>query len=474
MKRPIALVGCSTIAPELDRCCRELGLPARLYPARPACLFSSPPGERRNLLARAAAERDALLIAFGKCCGDFEVDGAGSVSAARCTELLLGAGTSGWMAEHGALALPPTYFGPWLNNPKTRPEVERILTSGAEAAGLQAIAAIDEPDRQAGADGLSAMERLSGRPARRLFTGLGHLRENLRGAAEAAGLSPGMVPLEPVPAVALGPGDDCLAIVGKAAAARQMAENAIAAGLARGLACVWVTHDADAAQVADRVGAQARESGRLVVIDPEVLLAQTNATDEPQFVIAHWIERATEALAAGGSGVCLVHGAGWGESVGLANDYLLAYASRLSAACNRWPILSLSPCDPASLQPSLLAELHRTHPLVSEAGVTRVSPRFVRSDEYLGAEGLLEALGHEPTPFTCAEVEPLISALADGELEGPAAVALSHHAQTCARCRDLLRRHRETKQSLSALRVSIEGIADELWARVHARLNDEA
>jgi hypothetical protein len=471
MKPTIALAGCSTIAPELERCCRELGLPAKLYSARPACLFSTAAGDVRDLLARAAAERDALLVAFGKCCGDFEIEGTGSVSAARCTELLLGGGTYAWMAEHGTLALAPTYFGPWLNNPRTRPEVERILTS--EAAGLHAIAAIDEAERQASPDGLSEIERISGRPSRRLFTGLGHLRENLRGAAEAAGLSAGMVPTEPVPATTLGPGDDCLAVVGEPEARLRMAEDAIGGSLRRGVTCLWVTSDPAAGEVADRLSSGAREAAQLQVIAPEALLSETNAADEPQFIIARWVERAKEALAAGGSGVCLVHGSGWGESVGLSSEYLLAYAARLSAACNRWPIFSLSACDPASLEPSLLDELHRTHPLVWEAGVTRISPRFVRSEEYLGAEGLLEALGHEPTTFTCAQVQPLISALADGELDGPAAVALTRHAQTCTPCSDLLRQHRETKQSLSALRVSVEGIADELWARVHARLHEE-
>ena len=473
MKPTIALTGCSTIAPELEQCCRELGLPVKLYAARPACLFGAAREEARDLVARAAAEGDALLIALGKCCGEFEVEGAGAVSAARCTEMLLGSGTYSWMAEHGALALPPPYFGTWLNDPKTRPEVERILTSSPAADGLQAIAAIDEAERESEPQGISEIERICGRPSRHVFTGLGHLRENLRGAAEAAGLSVGMTPPEPVPAATLGPGDDCLTVVEDAEVGLQMAADTIAGSLDRGLTCVWVTDDDASTQVANRLRGKVPESGRLHVIGPEALLGETNAADEPQFLVAHWVDRAVDALAAGGSGLCLVHGSGWGESAGLSSEYLLAYASRLSAACSRWPILSLCACAPASVDPSLLGELERTHPLVWEAGVARISPRFVRSEGYLGGEGLLEALGREPTAFTCLEAQPLISALADGELGGPAAVALAHHAQSCARCSDLLRQHRETKQSLSALRVSIEGIADELWARVSARLREE-
>ncbi|MBM3472959.1 MAG: hypothetical protein FJX75_06820 [Armatimonadetes bacterium] len=472
MKLTIALTGCATIAPELERCCRELGLPTTLYAARPACLFEGARRETRELVARAGAERDALLIAFGQCCGEFEVEGAGVVAASRCTEMLLGAGTHSWITEQGVLPLPPPYFDAWLNDPKARPEVERVLTSSAAAIGLGAIAAIDQAERESDPRGIAEIERICGRPSRRLFTGLGHLRENLREAAEAAGLSAGMAPAEPIPATALGPGDDCLAVVEEAQTGRQMAVDTIAAGLSRGLTCVWVTDDPASAPIADRLGGEARESGQLQVIGPEALLAETNAAGEPQFLVANWIERATEALTAGGSGLCLIHGGGWGEAAGLSSDYLLAYASRLSAACSRWPILSLCACAPGAVEPSVWEELRRTHPLVSEAGVARVSPRFVRSEEYLGAESLLQTLGHQPTTFTCADVQPLISALADGELDGPAAVALAHHAQSCARCGGLLRQHRETKQSLSALRVAVEGIADELWARVSARLHE--
>ena len=40
-----------------------------------------------------------------------------------------------------------------------------------------------------------------------------------------------------------------------------------------------------------------------------------------------------------------------------------------------------------------------------------------------------------PTPWACAEVAPVLSALADGELQGAAAVAVNLHLALCDGCR---------------------------------------
>jgi len=165
---------------------------------------------------------------------------------------------------------------------------------------------------------------------------------------------------------------------------------------------------------------------------------------------------------------------GWAEAAGLSSDYVLAYASRLSSACSRWPILNVFGYAPAKSEAPMLEEMTRTHPMVWEDAVIQVSPQFLRSDEYLGHEDLLATLGRERVEFTCAEAQPLISALADGELDGPASVALTHHVRECATCGEMLRQHRETKQSLTTLRQSIEGIADDLWARISRELRSEA
>jgi hypothetical protein len=189
--------------------------------------------------------------------------------------------------------------------------------------------------------------------------------------------------------------------------------------------------------------------------------------------VAHWVDRAEHALAEHGSGLCLVHSDGWADAVGLSSDYLLAYASRLSAACGKWPIMNLSDCGCAADDAVLLGELARTHPLIWGDGLVRVSPGFRCVKEYLGAEDLLRDLERQPLTFTCEEARPLISALADGELKRPAAAALTQHVERCARCSELLGEQRRTKQQLAALRQSVEGVADELWARISRAMSEQ-
>jgi hypothetical protein len=478
MTPSIALAGCSTTAPELEQCCRELGLPAKLYATRPACLFEAAREQTQEVVARAAAESDVLLIALARCCGELKAEGARRVSAARCTEMLTGSGTYSWLAEHATLALPRPYFSTWLNHPQAHQAIERVLTSNS-AASLQAIAAIDQGERGPDPAGMAEIERISGRACRRLSAGLGHLRETLRCLAESAGLTIGTTPPAAIPATQLGPGDDCLVGGHDAAAVTDAAVAILADSLARGVKCVCISGSGASGDLIGRVaekapnGAELQESGALQIMSPEALMAEANAADDPQFLVARWVDRAEQALAEHASGLCLLHGDGWADAVGLSSDYLLAYASRLSAACGKWPILNLSECCCAADDAVLWGELARTHPLVWGNGLVRVSPAFRCTDEYLGAEDLLRDLERRPPTFSCDEARPLISALADGELEGPAAAALSQHVERCAVCSQLLDQQRTTKQELAALRQSVEGVADELWARISRELREQ-
>jgi len=479
MKPTIAVAGCSTISAELSQCCRQLGLPAKLYASRPACLFGVPREDFEALLARADSHSDALLVALGQCCGEFEIEGAGAVSASRCTEMLLGQGTFGWLAEHGVLPLPPPYFSTWLKHPAGPAAVQQALVASPAAAAVRSIAAVDGPCRSPDPAGLAEIERISGRPSRRVRTGLGHMREYLRRAAALMGLSPGRIEPEALSPAELGPGDDCLILKRDPGLAWEAALGIVTQSLDRGVRCVWITDGARPTAVRDRLltavpGLKAAlDAGRLEIVDPASLMAQTNAASEPQFLVAHWIRLATDALAAGDSGLCLLHSSGWTEAAGLPVEYVLAYAARLSAACAHWPISSFSECAPAE-EPGLLDELARTHPLVWRNGLVHVSPEFVDSEEYLGSEELLEKLGHEPVHFTCDQAQPLLSALSDGELEGPAAVALAQHVQGCATCEQRLAQHRAMKGSLAALRRSVEGVADDLWTRISREIQTDA
>jgi hypothetical protein len=477
MKQSIAVAGCSTISAELAQCCRQLGLPVKLYASRPACLFGVAREEFDALLTRAATETDDLLVALAHCCGEFEVGGADRVAAARCTEMLLGSGTYTWLAEHGALTLPPPYFSTWLKHPGARAAVAEVLASPPELSAVESIAAVDNPERGADPEGLAEIERLSGRPSRRVTTGLGHLREHLRRVAAAVGLEPGRSEPQPLAPAQLGPGDDCLILQSDPALAWDAAVEVVAQSVAQGVRCVWVTDGGAAGPLVDRllVAApalrEALDSGCLRVVEPPNLLATANAETDPQLLVAHWVRLATEALAAGDSGLCLIHSGGWSDAVGLPSEWVLAYASRLSAACARWPISGFCEFSPAA-DAALLGELPRIHPLLWQNGLVHVSAEFVDSDEYLGGEDLLQALGRERITFTCAQAQPLLSALTDGELDGPAAVALAQHAQDCPDCGQRLQQHRDTKRSLATLRLSVEGVADELWARICQELHD--
>jgi len=451
-------------------------LPAKLYAARPACLFEAGRREIDDLVARAHAERDALIIALGKCCGAPEVEGAATVSAARCTEMLLGSGTYGWCAERGVLPLPPPYFNRWLKHPEVRLQVERLLTAGPAAESLRAIAAIEEARHSPDPQGMAEVERLAGRPSRRLFTGLGHLRETLREASQTIGLTIARETPEPIGPEALGPGDDCLVVGEEAASVEDRSARTVTRSLDRGLECVWVTEGSATERIAERLASAVpnadalREAGELRIMSAEALFAETNAAADPQLLVAHWIGRAAESLNANHSGLCLIHSAGWAESAGLSSEYALAYASRLSAACSEWPILGAYGSVATSEAPLTLGELGRTHPLIWEAGHLRVSRRYLRSEEYLGSEDLLAALAREPLAFTCAQAAPLISALVDGELQGRPAEAVGRHADECPQCGELLRQQRETKQALAGLRQTIAGLSGELWARVAAQI----
>jgi len=336
---------------------------------------------------------------------------------------------------------------------------------------VRSIVAVDEPGRRPEPEGLAEIERITGRPSRLVSTSLGHLREYLRRTAAEMGLRPGQAEPEPLSPTELGPGDQCLVIKRDPTVAWDAALGIVRQSLERAVRCVWITDGARPEAVVDRLLAAdadlrpALDAGDLQVAHPEALLAQTNAAAEPQFLIAHWVRLATDALAAGGSGLCLIHSSGWAEAAGLPDEYVLAYASRLSAACARWPISSF--CEFTALDDGTLAgELIRTHPLLWQNGLVRVSPQFTDAEEYLGGEELLEALAREAVGFTCNQVQPLLSALVDGELEGPAALALTRHVQDCPACTQRLRRHRDTKRSLATLRHSVEGVADDLWARI--------
>lgn len=475
MKLPIGLAGCSTIATELKQCCRQLGLPVRMYAARPVCLFGASNGSLAALVDRAKRESDDLLVALGQCCGDLpELQQPGAVSAARCTDLLTGSGTYGWLTEHGALPLPPPYFSIWLNSPRAREGVCEVLRSAVETGSLRSIAAIENPERACDPRGLAEIEALSGCHSRRIYVGLGHLREALRIAAEGIGLRPGLEPPAPIRPTALGPGDDCLSLSCDPAKRLKLVADLVLASLSRGLRCVWITdRSLDEIEKVVPEAAEARERGDLECVRPEAVVAETDP-DDPQLLITHWITRASDALADDRSGLCLVHDDGWSGGGGPPSAYTLAYTSRLSRACAKWPILSLLTYAPLSDTDPLLQELARTHPLVWEEESVTVSRVFERTEHYLGEEDLLESLGRERVAFTCAQVQPLLSALADGELDGPSAVALAHHAQECPFCGQALQVHREIKQALAPLRRSVEGVTDELWASISRELDAES
>jgi hypothetical protein len=479
MEATIGVTGCSTISGELQRCCRQLGLPIRLYAGRPACLSEAARADIQRLVDEAATAHEDLIIALGSCCGEVRAEGAAAVSASRCTEMLLGSMAYGWLADRGVLSLPPRYFGAWLRDADLRPDIERILSQGAAQGAFRAIAAVDEGDVRIDPAGISEVARLTGQDTRRLFTGLGHLRETLRDTARRGGIRPGRDSLEPIPSATLGPGDNCL-VLPNGSAARDETAQAVADQLVQHVRCIWVSGNGSAGDLLQRlahaipdVGARS-ETGEIRIVTPAELLAETDAAEDPARLVAHWVRAAEDALAAGFCGICLVHGVGWAASAGLSSEWLLAYASHLAEACARWPVFSLAEVAPEDASAADLDELARTHSLIWESGSVLVSPNFEPSAEYLGAEDLLTGLLAADLPVECAGIAPLVSALADGELPPGAGERVRSHVEGCPRCRALLAQTRDAKQALSAQRRSVEHVADELWARIAAQLSEEA
>ncbi|MGQ9730457.1 MAG: zf-HC2 domain-containing protein [Candidatus Zipacnadales bacterium] len=471
MKPVIGIASCSTIEAEVEQCCRELGLPVQLYSNRPACLFGIAQDELAQMLAEATTNHKFVLVAMGLCCAPPEMGGVARISADRCAEMLLGRGTYSWHVERGFLPLPSPYFGKWLRPQETRSRVEQFLAGRPITDTLQGIVVVEEGHCKPDKRDVAVVERVIGRSPSHLYTGLGHLREILRTTARRAG-----IPLRngapcPIAQSMLGPGDDCLVMRGQADEPASESVTAVTEALAHNLKCYWLMGAASANKVAQ---ALQQTAAHVTFLQAYELPAITQATHEPRLLVEWWVKRALEALTAGQSGICIIHGAGWAERAGLSDEYVLEYASRLAAACMNWPIFNLHDVVAPTHPLSTLDEYMRTHPLLWSDGRIHISRQFISAEDYLGNEQLLETLGQGQLTFKCSEAAPLISALADGELTSPASVAITRHAERCPLCSELLRRHREIKESLALLRTPpVENSVDALWEHIRGKLTKE-
>ncbi len=480
IRAPIAVASCNTIAQEVRECCQQLGLPARLYSNRPACLFEDAPGVLEEILDGATGRHGQLLLAFGQCCGDIgrlaREHNAAAVSVARCTELLTGTGTYEWCAQHEVLLLPPGYFSIWLRRLERDRALAATVKSRVQAPDVRRIAGVDEGGRSIDPDAIAEMEHLSERRTTPLYTGLGHVREALRAAAHEAGLpvlSEQPCPIDPH---TLGPGDNCLLVAGNADTGISKALRLVSDGIQRGLKSVWVGQELPGAELiggGERQTAQLRqwqETGELQVLSREALLEDAAAATSPRQLVEYWIARSLDALQEGLAGIAIVHGCDWAEAPGLSTEYLLEYSARLSAACSQWPILAGWQVSAETWAPNALDELGRTHPLSWANAQVVASREFVPSDDYLGGQMTLESLAAGAGSPECPALAALVSALADGELDGGSSAAITSHVDGCPTCSRDVRDWQEITQVLRSLGAQRTPVPEDFWSRVRGAM----
>ncbi len=477
MKQALALAACSTMAQEFHACNRQLGLQAKLYGTRPICLYRVPEERLDDLLTKAGSRHEHVVLALGACCGDMSALAARHratlLKGLNCRHLYLGPAAYEWCGQHHVLPLSCHCFRMTLR--QARDPFGELLEGLIESGDVQRIAAIDNGLRHPEPSGIEQIARMTGRETFVWHTGLGHLREALRGAAREEGVEPDSERALIRPE-SLGPGDDLLLVSGNGAPCLDIAAQLLGNCLDRGLKCVWVVGRTTEHVLADRLRATVlgldarREMGALELLSSDELLGQGGPDRGPQGLARLWKTVALEALNQGYAGLAVIHGFGWSERAGLLTDYLLDYASRVSAVCADWPLLSASECPPEYYSASAFDELTCTHPLIWAAEGVMTSARYEPSDEYLGSEGLREALETERRTFECSGVAPLVSALIDGELHGKPAAAVAAHVAQCPKCGELMVGSRDLKAMLRGLRGSVSPLPHDLWERLSNEL----
>ena len=481
MPPTIGVAGCKTLTAELKRCCEELGLPSEMYGSRPCCLFGEERGKLCGVVGCAAENHDDLLLAFGGGCADVDdlraSYGGASLTAHKCSEMLVGAGTYGWCVGQGVLLLAPTWFDEYVSDAETRGPLEEVLKSQVDSSGASRIGAIHEAARPTPASGLADIAGITERPTTPIFSGLGHLREAVRAAAVAAGIKIAQDGRAPIGIDAIGPGDQLLLMDDRGSEKSTAAATLAATLLGRGISCVWITNGKDQESVVAKIGDACsgveamRDSGQLRVLTGEDALSAAGGGDDPRYLARRWITLALQALAEGRSGLCVIHGDGWAQSAGLDVDYLLEYTARLSAACARWPLASATDVSSCETPDSVLGELVRTHPLIWTGGHIIAGAQF--DPDYLGGTDALESLESGSQKVDCQAVAPLISAMADGELNGSSRGRLEEHTSACPRCQALAKRNRGTRDALGGLRQAPTEAAPGLWERIAAEISSE-
>lgn len=481
---PVGVPTCSSLIPELRNCCQQLGLPVRLHAHQPTCLFEGDDEALPRVVRRAAERHGKLILALGRCCGDVEglarAHGAAALSAESCAEILAGAGTYGWCVTHGVLVVSAGYGRAWMRQAKADAGAARsALGHQLESCNATAIAAIGRPPEGPEAQHIASMAESVGRATSELYTGLGHLRQALRAAAEEAGIPTFLHQPAPIDPLTLGPGDQCLVLTDDRSGRAHRAATLIAEALRHGVRCVWVGGEASehelppalAAQPDDETGETARTGCQIV--SAESVLADAGAETSPQQLVDYWVGRGLKALAKGSSGICVIHGSRWGEQAGLGTEYLLEYSSRLSAACLDWPIMAVSEADHVSCAPHILDELMRTHPLTWNDVGLAASAEFECASDYLGGEELLASLSEARDTIGCRELAVLVSAFADEELgEGPSA-AVARHVDGCSVCQGLVTNSREMTERLRSLRAEQVPTPPDLWGRARAAIDSD-
>jgi MEDS: MEthanogen/methylotroph, DcmR Sensory domain/Putative zinc-finger len=472
MRQKLALVGCSTMSPEFYACARQLGLPLKHYGAPIPCLTEPPRGALADLVARARGRHDRLVVALGDCCGDAgdvtEAEGATCVHAANCRAFLLGPAAYQWCGANAVLPLSPHMF---RMVPRRHPrELRELIARAVEAEGFRRIGAVDTGVRAPDPGLVAQMAQLSGCAPLVMHTGLGHLRETLRAAAKAEGLTVGDQRALIRPET-LGAGDDILLVATNGDPCLDASGELLALALRRGMKAVWVEGQASGGPLAERLrhfvpDLEARvEAGQVEFVPPGGLIAEASHADDPARLVQSWKSQALQALNGGFSGLALIHGYGWADAAGLGLDYLLEYASRLSEACALWPILSATESPPGRYATVAIDELRRTHPLVWLGDRFMVAEDYEPSDEYLGAPAALDGLIDGSEALTCEDITPLISAMADGELPPGVAARISGHVAQCPTCAALLCANRDLKGSLQALCSGPVEPPPDLWDR---------
>jgi len=477
MKQTLALASCSTMTPEFYACAKQLGLGTKLYGTRPVCLFNVPVEQLDDLLTKAGGRHDHVVLALGACCGDMSGlaarHGATLLQALNCRHLYLGQAAYEWCGEHHILPLSCHCFRMTLR--QARDPLRALLAEIIEAGDVRSIAAIDDGLRHPEPASVEQIARLTGRETFVMHTGLGHLRESLRTAAREEGVEAD-AERALIPPGSLGPGDDLLLVSSNGAPCLDTTLELLANSLGRGMKAVWIVGQTTIGALEARLRAavpdwEARqEAGAIELVTSEDLLAQVAPDGDPEGLVRYWKTRALDALNHGYTGLAVMHGFGWSEAAGLPIEFLLDYASRLSAACAQWPILSASECPPECYSPAAFDELAHTHPIVwASEGVT-TSETYEPMDEYLGAEGLLEALAGKRRAFACLEIAPLISALVDGELSGKPAAAVAEHVSQCPKCGELMLGSRDLKAALRSLRAPAVAPLQDLWERLSEQI----